>query len=336
MRVDRVRLERFKRFSNFEMVFDPKTPVTLLVGDNGTGKSTILQAIAFTLGTATTQLREPSALDWPGFMMEGLSANHRGFFRVALDVAFEEDELAATREYYTDSDFATSENATPPGDAPGVQLIWDENPEARYPVSTDPPGPRHFFQFQGRRYAYNLLDNRRAQLGMFDRVGGVFFYNEQRTAHSLTSFEDSNPVDALTRRLVNWFAIANVKSKPDAFNALYSKLFPGRKLARVGETFGKNNPPVYFSDGRDEYDVFELSAGERAVMPLLLDFVEWNITHSVILIDELELHLHPPLQQAVLTLLPRLGKNNQFIVTTHSDHIANLVPESAIKRVVQS
>jgi predicted ATP-binding protein involved in virulence len=74
-----------------------------------------------------------------------------------------------------------------------------------------------------------------------------------------------------------------------------------------------------------------MSGGERATFPILMDFMNWNIHNSVILIDEIELHLHPPMQQALLRTLPKLGKNNQFIITTHSDYVAQLVPESSIR-----
>lgn len=53
----------------------------------------------------------------------------------------------------------------------------------------------------------------------------------------------------------------------------------------------------------------------------------------MILIDELELHLHPPMQQAFLQALFKLGKNNQFIITTHSDYVEQIVPESNIIRL---
>jgi predicted ATP-dependent endonuclease of OLD family len=39
------------------------------------------------------------------------------------------------------------------------------------------------------------------------------------------------------------------------------------------------------------------------------------------------------MQQALLRTLPKLGKNNQFIITTHSDYVAQLVPESSIRRI---
>jgi len=76
-----------------------------------------------------------------------------------------------------------------------------------------------------------------------------------------------------------------------------------------------------------------MSGGERAVFPILVDFANLNIHNSVILIDEIELHLHPPAQQVFLTALPKLGKNNQFIITTHSDYIEQLVPDAHIIRL---
>ncbi|RKZ85812.1 MAG: hypothetical protein DRR16_11235, partial [Candidatus Parabeggiatoa sp. nov. 3] len=31
-----------------------------------------------------------------------------------------------------------------------------------------------------------------------------------------------------------------------------------------------------------------------------MDFARWNINNAIIIIDELELHLHPPLQQTLV------------------------------------
>ncbi len=61
-----------------------------------------------------------------------------------------------------------------------------------------------------------------------------------------------------------------------------------------------------------------------------MTIAEWHFTA---MIDEIELHLHPPLQQVLLRALLKLGKNNQFIITTHSDYIEQLVPEAHIVRV---
>jgi predicted ATPase len=351
VKVRQIKLERFKRFRNFSLDIPIEVGIpniVLLVGDNGTGKTSILQAMAATLGSATRQISSPDELKWPGFVPGSLSASHRGFSEAKVVVEFTPSELTATQEFYEKSDYSKQENAARPAQANSVTLIWKTDPQVTYPVSTQPKGAGHFFQFQGRRYAYNLLYNRDAPDNMFEKIGGVFWYTEHRTSYSLAPFapegignngkpsvkqiDDEESVRGL---LTRWFALAkNDKSdKLRRFNEYYSRLFPGRKLSRIVDAYGASSSPIYFDDGINEYDISELSGGERALMPLLLDFVEWGIHNSVILIDELELHLHPPLQQALLTLLPELGHDNQFIITTHSDSVASLVPSTAIKRV---
>ncbi|MFZ4827488.1 MAG: AAA family ATPase [Phototrophicaceae bacterium] len=349
MRIQQIQLERFKQFKDYTLVLEASpydsTNVTLLIGDNGRGKSTVLQAIAATLATATRQLETPEQLEWAGFLPEGLSANHRGYFEVRLTVEFTEQELKATRRFYERSDYSTLADAVPPKDAHSVALVWTNNPKRKYPVSTDPMGAGYFYQFQGRRYAYNLLSNRQAQEErMFKQIGGIFWYTEQRTSYSLTPFlpEQSKPnskstvqpvetEQAMRNLFVRWFATAPHKVK--LFNDYYNRLFMGKHLARIEDVYGATITPVYFNDGVHDYDVSELSAGERAIIPILLDFVEWDINHSVILIDELELHLHPPLQQALLMLLPQLGTHNQFIITSHSEAVASLMDANAIRLV---
>jgi predicted ATP-dependent endonuclease of OLD family len=50
-------------------------------------------------------------------------------------------------------------------------------------------------------------------------------------------------------------------------------------------------------------------------------------------VDEMELHLHPPLQQALVRALPKLGRNNQFIITTHSDDVVGMFGVSEVIRL---
>ena len=115
----------------------------------------------------------------------------------------------------------------------------------------------------------------------------------------------------------------------------YKKAFPNRSF--IGATPDFSNPfaPAEFLlyDGKNEYELAEMSAGERAIFPLLVDFSLNNINNSIIIIDEIELHLHPPLQQALVDLLPRLGRNNQFILTTHSEDVAAMFHRKNIRYI---
>jgi len=92
-------------------------------------------------------------------------------------------------------------------------------------------------------------------------------------------------------------------------------------------------PWFYVFDGQHQYELSEISGGERAVFPLIFDFAYRTPNNSIILIDELELHLHPPLQQGLLKALRSLGENNQFIITTHSEAVTSIIPEESIRRL---
>lgn len=53
-------------------------------------------------------------------------------------------------------------------------------------------------------------------------------------------------------------------------------------------------------------------------------------THGVVMIDEIEMHLHPRWQQAILPQLRRAFPNIQFIVTTHSPQVVSSVAAESI------
>lgn len=86
----------------------------------------------------------------------------------------------------------------------------------------------------------------------------------------------------------------------------------------------------------------ELSAGFQAVLSIVANIFEWiegtrneggrlavNATGSV-LIDELDLHLHPEWQFTLRDGLESLFPNIQFIVTTHSPHLLSSAKENEV------
>jgi hypothetical protein len=81
------------------------------------------------------------------------------------------------------------------------------------------------------------------------------------------------------------------------------------------------------------FDVAEMSSGEQAVFPLICDFVRLNVRKSVVLIDELELHLHPPEQQALLVALPKMAPDCQFVISTHSPFVEGAIPKEQETRL---
>ncbi|NET59976.1 MAG: AAA family ATPase [Symploca sp. SIO2E6] len=350
MKVKSLQLKYFKQFRNSSFDFtDPETGLArdliVLIGMNGAGKTSLLQAIAATLGVATGRLKLLSDLEWAGFNYELVASNWGKFESdVTVQVQFSLPELKAVQEFQQKLQ-EMGRDLTPPAQEYVVNLRWRDG---RVQADT----AAQLFQFKGREYAKQLL--RSEGFPVFERVGSVLWYTEQRTSTSLTPENQDSKIeitdDILRDRLSklqqfhqNLDAGRYQQLRPgqkDLYAEIeqaYQAIFPKRSfegpVPREGIDDILSEPWFYLYDGRNQYEISEMSGGERATFPILMDFANWNINNSVILIDEIELHLHPPMQQALLRALHKLGKNNQFIITTHSDYIAQLVPKAYVIRL---
>jgi predicted ATPase len=350
MKVQSVQLKYFRKFRDKFLDFTNSETglaqdLIVLVGMNGAGKTGILQAIAATLGVATGRLKQLSDLQWAGYNYE-LLGNNWGSFEpeVELQIQFSKSEIQAVQEFHQKLQEMGRSLPIAPAESHIVSLRWSAD---RVLANSD----REFFQFKGREYAKQLL--RSEGFEIFERVGTILWYTEQRTSTSLTTEDDSHTTeiteDILRDRLSKWRQFhqdiqsgGRIKQLRPGQKDLYAEIekvykavFPERSFEGPvpRETDILSEPWFYLYDGKNQYEISEMSGGERAVFPMLMDFASWNIHNSVILIDEVELHLHPPMQQALFRALPKLGKNNQFIITTHSDYVEQLVPEAHIVRL---
>ena len=94
---------------------------------------------------------------------------------------------------------------------------------------------------------------------------------------------------------------------------------------------------------REELALDQLSGGYRIMLALVADLARRMAqgnphlddplaSEAIVLIDEIELHLHPSWQQRILTDLTRTFPNTQFIVSTHSPQVlTTLRPEQIVK-----
>ena len=351
MKVKSIDLKYFKRFRDSQFDFtEPETGfaknLIVLVGMNGSGKSTILQAIAATLGDATGRLKNATELNWPGFNWELTAQGWRLPFEVEIDVEFSKEERKATQEFYQKCVEIGKDLDNPPSDFPSVKLqLQSEKSQAKT--------ASEWFQFKGREYARQIKNHHPDGFNVFKRVGAVFWYTEHRTS---TSLNEAEPEE--TGENMKWNE-EKLREKIDSYHQFHQNLTKGKitelrpgqkdlfkefkKLYQsvfyerdfLGSSEELNKFLFYLYDGKREYEISEMSGGERAIFPILFDFANLNIHNSVILIDEIELHLHPPLQQAMISAMIRneLGTNNQFIITTHSDSVVQILDNESVIRV---
>ena len=89
-----------------------------------------------------------------------------------------------------------------------------------------------------------------------------------------------------------------------------------------------------------------LSDGVRNVISLVMDILyrcckinpqlreNANQSKGIVLIDEVDMHLHPEWQQTIIGELRSIFPNIQFIVTTHSPQVLTTVEAESIRSIV--
>lgn len=91
-------------------------------------------------------------------------------------------------------------------------------------------------------------------------------------------------------------------------------------------------------------DILQLSQGEKSLFALVADIARRLVLlnpslsdplqgNGIVLIDEIDLHLHPGWQQSVIPNLLKTFPNIQFIVTTHSAPVVSTVEHTALRGI---
>lgn len=149
---------------------------------------------------------------------------------------------------------------------------------------------------------------------------------------------DLKVTEALTRNGAN-------QEKADAihewflnFEELLRQIFedPSLKLNFDEETFGF----MICQEGREPYNFNCMSSGFSAIMDIVLDIMARMVKlkgrvfkfdiPGIVLIDEIETHLHLELQKKIMSIFTKLFPNIQFIVSTHSPFVLNSIDNVVI------
>jgi len=362
MKVESITVQNFKRFDDLGVSFKNKTlqEVTnrfLILGDNGTGKTTLLQAIALPLALATKQIQTVSEFDWVGFLPGRFWIG--GSPHIELEISFEDEELEATRSvarkwYNAQPVEFRPHNFVEPGNSRLVKLTlngeyWKIGEDNRLEERA---------QFLGRYYAQRLLKSAPSARSEFSRLPGIFWFDQFRNLGSNPLPENRGDgqrdhtagisfdfgVERLRQYLIEWdqrHRSPQNNSSNDYLNqlqTLYTKVFPERSFNGVEYQPSNDSPTemnTYFTlyDGHRTYDIVEMSAGEQAVFPMLYEIVRQQVAYSIVLVDEIDLNLHPPAAQLLVNQLPKIAPTCQFIFTTHSEAVNDVIGEEETYRL---
>lgn len=133
----------------------------------------------------------------------------------------------------------------------------------------------------------------------------------------------------------------NIQSWFDTFEGVLRKIFESNEL-KLKYDYKNYNFSIVIPN-REPFGFNEISDGYSALVMILAELIikmdnnqaidtkeHLYNQEGIVLIDELETHLHVELQKKILPLLVDFFPNVQFVVTTHSPFILNSIENSVI------
>ena len=355
--LDKLELENFRCFSKIEIKFHEK--LTVIVALNGGGKTTVLDAACFgwqfflqgielepksakTIRDA--DVRRTRSQDGAMVPMKPVSLSGRSF------IADESVEWNVDKGQ-TSAKNTSSRAAKDMREAgKGLRLATQAYAEQKSPSLPHPTLPAIGYYGTGRLWAAQKITMSRRKKVKADN-SPISGYDQCLSPSSHFAIFEV------------WFERYSREAQQERMSEKHSPHRPGDKLKAVVNAVDALLKPVGWHslafDFTDETIVAEhpihgrlpvsmLSDGIRVIIGLVGDIahrcVRLNphfgadaakLTPGVIMIDEVDMHLHPEWQQLILGALTDAFPLIQFIITTHSPQVLTTVKRESIRILAQ-
>lgn len=106
---------------------------------------------------------------------------------------------------------------------------------------------------------------------------------------------------------------AQLSQPKKLFQDIVDELF-----SETGKRIIRQSNEIMFEQDEDRLTPYQLSAGEKQMLVILLTVLVQDGCHATLFMDEPEVSLHIEWQQQLIGLIRQLNKNVQIILTTHS------------------
>lgn len=297
--------------------------LTVLVGENGCGKTTILEALALPIleykaesfslkdlndvnEKAEIRIYSGNPFNVDGTMPKG-NFNAKGFSFLA-GVRSRGNKSYLSSIVVSDQKFIACDPSKPKEDSPDLR------------ISVNNP-------FKGKRFSENdiiFLDKNR----LFQTRTGNFNstrFDRLMEDFSLQYFRSLNgKIDDLNKE----FFDKKIKENKieNSFLSEAVKKFKELAGSKVRLDFLDNCEPfknAFFSikqDSNQQISIGSLGSGYEMIYSIIYSFYlsKQSAKQLIILVDEPELHMHPTLQEKFVELLLEFSKDAQIIITSHS------------------
>lgn len=324
MRFDSISITNMRLVGNQTRTIniDKEKNIVILLGDNGFGKTTFLDAMATTMAPYPAQFPGISDFQLSDLDVHINSKGNRSEY-LTVEAALSESNKSFTCKRYR-------KGTSNPPRASYEELKEDANEKKNAIIEGKEIELPVFAYYGTGRGRFHVPERKRGFKQTFDRWDCYksailpdtdfkrFFEwfdlmedDERREREKLRDFDYKSPILECVRTalssIVDFYTTPRIETKPLRF-----------VMDRVEQ------------DGaRHELRIEQLSEGYKIVIAMVADLaarmVEANPemtdplkTTGIVLIDEVDLHLHPKWQRKILKQLSSVFPNVQFIVSTHS------------------
>jgi len=337
--INKLTLSNYRGAPHLEVDLHPK--LNIFYGVNGSGKSTVLDAAVIMLSWVVSRIRHTGTSGRP--IQEADITNEKSLASIALVCEAENRavdwKLVKSRKGHS-RDKENTELSRLNEYARQLQNQITSNSE----------------QINLPLFAYYPVN--RAVLDIPLRI------KEKHSFTLLVAYDDALTSGASFRSFFEWFReredlenenrkYVDQLIKPDGFQFPDSQLETVRRaLLRLMPEFEnltvRRNPlRMEVEKNGKKLTVSQLSDGEKCLMAMVGDLARRMAIanpakdnplegEGIILIDEIDLHLHPKWQRMIIPGLTDLFPNCQFIVTTHSPHIITHVKTESLFMLEQT
>lgn len=340
MYLEKLSLRNFKGFESIDLTFHPN--MTVIVGANGAGKTSILEAAAIAVSAMFVKM--------DGLSARGIDKTHAHLKAYSIGSTTDVQpqypvEVVATAETFTKQrNWKRSLNAPN-----GKTTIVDAKDMIDLGIS---------LQKDLRNGNTSLV----LPIIAYYRTGRLWDYHREKQtdvfekSNRLNGYIDCVDGTANIKLMMNWFSkmtiqkyqnqelgldrIPELEAVFSAMEACYKRI-TGCDDVKILYNMGSQELEVIYPDETGEkmrISINQLSDGYKSTISLVADIAYRmavlnpqlldNVctkTDGIVLIDEVDLHLHPMWQQRILDDLRAIFPKVQFLVTTHAPAVISTV-----------
>jgi len=285
-----------------EKLHKDKANIHILVGENGSGKSTVLKGLFFKYYSGVRIPQAPYFILNDYFIARGslISEFNDNFFRgfYPKDKQFDTTDFPIKIYYYT----------------PNESLVQKD---------------RNSFWRKNRDSGDNIIPN------------WVVNYTETDYLEYIEKLQD-------IKNKVKLYELGELEMDLELYNQRKTAIPLTEKIKKLVESIYNIKDGFEYKDTKDGYrpaindiafEFNQLSLGYRQIINLVTDLLikVWDSTISLekkeelpflLLLDEIDIHLHPKAQRRILPALQEMFPNAEIFCTTHSPFVVNSVSDA--------